>query len=78
MEQNSQHPTDAERFFFDNNGYLVLESFLDSQTTAALRAAVERVIARRRDPGYTREQPTAQYRRFFHGFVFDPPEFRWG
>jgi len=79
VEQNSQHLTDAERFFFDNNGYLVLESFLDSQTTAALRAAVERVIARRRDPGYTREQPTAfedqvqgRNSRVFHLLDEDP------
>ncbi len=41
-------PTRAERFFFDNNGYLVLERFLDESHVARLLATLERVIARRR------------------------------
>ena len=46
----TDHPTDAERFFFDNNGYLVLENFLAPDRVAALYAALERTIERRRDP----------------------------
>ena len=38
----------AERYFFDNFGYLVLERFLDAAKVAQLMAALERVIARRR------------------------------
>lgn len=55
------HPTAAERFFFDNNGYLVLE------------------IAEqwRYDRAFLQGLAPTQ-RRFFHGFVFDPPEYRWG
>lgn len=41
-------PTLAERFFFDNNGYLVLEEFLDADHVKALIGALERVIPRRR------------------------------
>ena len=41
-------PTPAERFFFDNNGYLVLEEFLDADHVKALIDALERVIPRRR------------------------------
>lgn len=43
------HPTDAERFFFDNNGYLVLERFLDEDHVARLLETLNRVITRRRD-----------------------------
>ena len=53
------HPTTAERFFFDNNGYLVLEDFLSPELTSGLREATERAIAHRRSPGYKREHPTA-------------------
>lgn len=41
-------PTPAERFFFDNNGYLVLEEFLDAAHVNALLQALHRVIQRRR------------------------------
>jgi hypothetical protein len=40
--------TQAERFFFDNNGYLLLESFLETGHIAALLDAVQRAVARRR------------------------------
>ena len=53
------HPTVAERFFFDTNGYLVLEDFLPADRTAALYGAVERVIARREAPGFAREHEPA-------------------
>ena len=41
-------PSAAERFFFDNNGYLVLENFLSADHVQRLRAALARVIAHRR------------------------------
>src|SRR5580704_2847835 len=41
-------PTQAERFFFDNNGYLVLENFLAPDHVGRLLAALDRVVARRR------------------------------
>jgi len=41
-------PTLAERFFFDNNGYLVLEEFLDAEHVKALIDALARVMPRRR------------------------------
>ncbi|MCY4090517.1 MAG: phytanoyl-CoA dioxygenase family protein [Caldilineaceae bacterium] len=41
-------PTLAERFFFDNNGYLVLEEFLDAEHVNALTEALARVMPRRR------------------------------
>ncbi len=53
------HPTAAERFFFDNNGYLVLPDFLAADHVAALIAALDRAIAHRRAPDYRREHPTA-------------------
>jgi ectoine hydroxylase len=40
-------PTCAERFFFDNNGYLVLERLLTEEHVARLRQAVQQAIARR-------------------------------
>ncbi|MBT5875128.1 MAG: hypothetical protein HOH43_17045 [Candidatus Latescibacteria bacterium] len=42
------HPTDAERFFFDNNGYLVLEEFLSHELTDHLTKVLQEVIQRRR------------------------------
>jgi hypothetical protein len=42
-------PTQAERFFFDNNGYLVLERFLSEDHVARLLEAVQRTAARRRE-----------------------------
>src|SRR5262249_35582182 len=55
----TRRPTPAERFFFDNNGYLALEGFLDADHLAALRAALARAVARRRSPEYHREHPPA-------------------
>lgn len=45
---DESRPTRAERFFFENNGYLVLERLLAEAHVARLRAALDRVIARRR------------------------------
>ncbi|MYC94899.1 MAG: phytanoyl-CoA dioxygenase family protein [Caldilineaceae bacterium SB0661_bin_32] len=41
-------PALAERFFFDNNGYLVLEEFLDVDHVNALLQALRRVMKHRR------------------------------
>lgn len=41
-------PSAAERFFFDNNGYVVLENFLAADHVERLQAALAGVIARRR------------------------------
>jgi hypothetical protein len=38
----------AERFFFDNNGYLILESFLSPDHVGRLTETLLRVVARRR------------------------------
>lgn len=43
------HPTDAERFFFDNNGYLVLNRLLPEDLVNRLIETLERVTAHRRD-----------------------------
>lgn len=45
---DEQHPTPAERFFFDNNGYLVLENMLKEEHVQRLRGALVRVVAGRR------------------------------
>ena len=78
-ESAPAHPTDAERFFFDNNGYLVLDRFLEPRLVEALGAAVQRAMSHRRSPGYTREHPTAfadqlegPNRRIFHLLDEDP------
>ena len=42
-------PTDAERFLFDNQGYLVLENFLTPDHVARLRVALDSSLARRRE-----------------------------
>ena len=42
-------PTRAERFFFENNGYLVLEEFLDAGHVSALLTALRRAVQRRRE-----------------------------
>jgi len=55
----SDHPTDAERFLFDNNGYLVLEDFLPETLVESLTAALMRTIERRRDPRFKREHDPA-------------------
>ena len=41
-------PTTAERFIFDNTGYLVLENFLQSDHVARLLEALDRAVVRRR------------------------------
>src|SRR5687768_7842597 len=51
--------TAGERFFFDNNGYLLLEGFLAPGHVERLVEALERAVERRRSPGYSREHPTA-------------------
>lgn len=43
------HPTDAERFFFDTNGYLVLERFFVEDHVARLLETLNRVVALRRE-----------------------------
>jgi hypothetical protein len=43
-----ERPTAGERFFFETNGYLVLERFLDADHVARLTAALQDVVARRR------------------------------
>lgn len=48
QEQPQSAPTAAERFFFDNNGYLVLENFLSADHVERLLTTLDRVIARRR------------------------------
>jgi len=45
---NAERPTAAEHFFFDNNGYLVLERFLAEDHVARLQEAVQRAAERRR------------------------------
>lgn len=42
-------PTSTELFFFDNNGYLLLENFLAPDHVKRLRDALMRVTARRRE-----------------------------
>ena len=42
-------PSPDQRFSFETDGYLVLESFLDPGHVARLRAALQRAIARRRE-----------------------------
>ena len=42
-------PSDSERFFFDNNGYLVLDGFLAQDHVNELREALFCAIARRRE-----------------------------
>ena len=46
--KNETKPTQAERFFFDNNGYLVLERLLTDDHAARLLETLNRVVARRR------------------------------
>lgn len=41
-------PTAAQRFIFDNTGYLVLENFLKPDHIARLLAALDRAVVRRR------------------------------
>jgi ectoine hydroxylase len=47
MSENTR-PTHAERFFFETNGYLVLERFLSAEHIARLLKALEEVTARRK------------------------------
>ena len=41
--------TDAEKFFFENNGYLVLDNFLASSHIETLRSALAESIEMRRE-----------------------------
>src|SRR3954451_18617007 len=73
------HPTTAERFFWDNNGYLALDGFLERRHVEALLDALQRAIAYRRSAEYRREHPTAfaerlegPNARIFHLLDADP------
>jgi ectoine hydroxylase len=76
----SEHPTASERFFFDNNGYLVLERFLDLDHVARLTETVYAAAARRREAeesgapqtGFT--QVRGRNTRYFY-ILDDAPEF---
>jgi ectoine hydroxylase len=75
----TSHPTASERFFFDNNGYLVLEGFLPEDLVTKLVGAIETGIDRRKAPGCRREHPTAfpdrlegPNHRIFHLLDEDP------
>ena len=59
MIKNTHHPTAAERFFFDNNGYLLLEDFLSPSHVAALNDALQKTVARRHSAAYQREHEPA-------------------
>ncbi len=59
MTVTNQHPTDAERFFFDNNGYLVIEDFLNKEQVDGLYAALQQAIERRRSPEFKRDHQPA-------------------
>ena len=59
MTVTNQHPTDAERFFFDNNGYLVIEDFLNKEQVYGLYAALQQAIERRRSPEFKRDHQPA-------------------
>ena len=58
MTVTNQHPTDAERFF-DNNGYLVMEDFLNKEQVDGLYAALQQAIERRRSPEFKRDHQPA-------------------
>ena len=45
----SHELTDAQRFFFENNGYLVVENFLAPSHVATLRSALTESIEKRRE-----------------------------
>lgn len=72
-------PTEAERFAFDNQGYLVLENFLTTEHVARLRAAVDRAVVRRRELTRTNRRQTGftqmkseRSTRFFYILDDDP------
>jgi ectoine hydroxylase len=72
-------PSAAERFRFDNEGYLVLEGFLTPEHVARLRSAVDRAVGRRRDLVRTGQKQTGftqtkseQSTRFFYILDDDP------
>ena len=44
----SHELTDAQQFFFENNGYLVLENFFAPSHVETLRSALAEVIEKRR------------------------------
>lgn len=51
-------PTAAERFAFENDGFLVIENFLKPDHVARLTAATHRAIARRRELIRTNQKQT--------------------
>lgn len=73
-------PSAAERFTFENQGYLVLENFLKPDHVARLLAAVDRTVARRRELARTKQKEPAGFThvksdrsaRFFYIFDDDP------
>lgn len=76
---NQSLPSQAEQFFFDNNGYLVIEDFLTTDHIAALKTALEKTIEKRRTQGCTRpHEPAFEDRleatntRIFHLLDEDP------
>ncbi len=70
--------SDAERYFFETFGYLVLEQFLDAEKVAQLTEALERVIEGRRnsvEQGIAHTGPTAidgESTRIFYILGDDP------
>ncbi len=75
----AEHPTDAERYQFDKDGYLALEGFLPESLVDSLNAALERTIARRRDPDFKRahepafeDKLDAKNARIMHLLAEDP------
>ena len=86
--------------FWQANGYLILEEFIEPDHVRRLSRVLGEVVERRRReardgrgqtgmtwmiasqehwgyPGEFYQRLTAE-RSFFHGFLFDPPEPRWG
>lgn len=49
MSDEATHPTPEQRYFFDTNGYLVLENFLAPDHVAALVGRLRLAMDRRRD-----------------------------
>lgn len=74
------HPTDSERFFFDTNGYLVLERFFAEDHVAGLLDTLNRVVALRRerqergDPQTGRTTINGASTRIFY-ILGDDPQF---
>ena len=76
---NAAGISEAERFFFDTNGYIVLENFLKPDHVARLIDATHRAIARRRELVRTQQPQTGftqtksdKSTRFFYILDDDP------